>query len=81
MEQIINLCEFVVKKNYIKTVEDFAKIIEQEYKINPWDEGIGIKSLIIIKNYLTTVEFTKIINNFNKTSLSFITRMNLYLIH
>ena len=65
-----NSLDITIQRNNIKTSEDFFNYVEKN-KIFSLDQAddIYINELSIIKNYLTTIEFSKILNftklNFN----------------
>lgn len=62
-----NILEIFISKNFIRTFEDFKKILFTQYKIsmdeNQENINKGIHRLSIIKNYLNTEEFSKIVTN------------------
>ena len=56
--------ELIINKKYIHTIEDFIKILREENKdldVHKSDEKIIYESIILIKNYLTSIEINKIL--------------------
>jgi hypothetical protein len=71
----MQLKEINIKKGFIKTLENFEKIFFEVYqkKLDQFEEII---SLTIVKNYLSTTEFSKILST-NFQCFSSLTYINL----
>lgn len=68
-ETLTSLYEDInIKKGFIKTSENFEKILFEVYKKNI-DQFEKIISLTIVKNYLSSIEFSNILStNFSRFS-------------
>jgi hypothetical protein len=58
-----NILEIDIKHKYIYTLEDFEKSLEEEYP--KYNEDL-IMSLSIVRNYLNSLEFSRILQKNTK---------------
>jgi hypothetical protein len=69
--------EIKIKKNFIKTEEDFVNIVKKEYDSSPYDENFKCREISIVKNYLSSIEFSKILTKFDPNVFEYLCKINL----
>jgi hypothetical protein len=74
MESLIPEAKITIGKKFVKTCEDFEKIITEQ-KLN-FSNINKINSLSVVKNYLTTNEVSRILIKYN-SNLSNLLTLNL----